>query len=111
MEQFFQPDRQLADPEAGCVVDGIGDRRVGADIAELAQILDAKIVDQVILLGDQEMAAHESARTTKLYDRRSDKITLDEVERIPVLDRRERLVFSDCGRQADMVASETKPRP
>ena len=30
----------------------------------------------------QQMAAHESARTTKLYDRRSDKITLDEVERI-----------------------------
>jgi hypothetical protein len=32
MEQFFQPDRQLADPEAGRMVDGIGDRRVGADI-------------------------------------------------------------------------------
>jgi site-specific recombinase XerD len=30
----------------------------------------------------QQMAAHESARTTKLYDRRSDKVTLDEVERI-----------------------------
>ena len=30
----------------------------------------------------QRMAAHESARTTKLYDRRSDKITLDEVEKI-----------------------------
>jgi hypothetical protein len=30
----------------------------------------------------QQMAAHESARTTMLYDRRSDKITLDEVERI-----------------------------
>jgi integrase len=30
----------------------------------------------------QQMAAHESARTTKLYDWRSDKVTLDEVERI-----------------------------
>jgi site-specific recombinase XerD len=30
----------------------------------------------------QQMAAHESTRTTKLYDRRSDKITLDEVEKI-----------------------------
>lgn len=30
----------------------------------------------------QMMAAHESPRTTKLYDRTSDKITLDEVERI-----------------------------
>ena len=30
----------------------------------------------------QQMAAHESAKTTKLYDRTSDTITLDEVERI-----------------------------
>lgn len=30
----------------------------------------------------QQMAAHESARTTKLYDRRNDEVTLDEVERI-----------------------------
>jgi integrase len=30
----------------------------------------------------QQMAAHESARTTKLYDRTGDVMTLDEVERI-----------------------------
>jgi integrase len=30
----------------------------------------------------QQMAAHESARTTGLYDRRSDDVSLDEVERI-----------------------------
>jgi site-specific recombinase XerD len=30
----------------------------------------------------QAIAGHESPRTTKLYDRRSDEITLDEVERI-----------------------------
>jgi site-specific recombinase XerD len=30
----------------------------------------------------QQMASHESAKTTKLYDRTSDTITLDEVERI-----------------------------
>lgn len=30
----------------------------------------------------QAIAAHESPRTTKLYDRTSDEITLDEVERI-----------------------------
>jgi hypothetical protein len=29
----------------------------------------------------QQMAAHESPRTTKLYDRRSDAVSLDEVER------------------------------
>jgi site-specific recombinase XerD len=32
----------------------------------------------------QTMAAHESPRTTKLYDRTSDQITLDEVERIAI---------------------------
>jgi hypothetical protein len=38
------------------------------------------------LIGDiaQAMAAHESPRTTKLYDRTSDEITLDEVERITI---------------------------
>jgi site-specific recombinase XerD len=30
----------------------------------------------------QQMAAHESSRTTKLYDRRNDQVTLDQVERI-----------------------------
>jgi hypothetical protein len=30
----------------------------------------------------QQMAAHESALTTKLYDRRNDQVTLDQVERI-----------------------------
>jgi hypothetical protein len=32
----------------------------------------------------QIMAAHESPRTTKLYDRTGDEITLDEVERITI---------------------------
>lgn len=32
----------------------------------------------------QQMAAHSSARTTKLYDRRSDQLSLDEVERIRI---------------------------
>src|ERR1700677_2724082 len=32
----------------------------------------------------QAMAAHESPRTTKLYDRTSDEITLSEVERIAI---------------------------
>jgi integrase len=32
----------------------------------------------------QFMAAHESARTTGLYDRRGDEVTLDEVERISI---------------------------
>lgn len=32
----------------------------------------------------QQMAAHESSRTTGLYDRRSDDISLDEIERIGI---------------------------
>ena len=32
----------------------------------------------------QAMAAHESARTTGLYDRRDDLVSLDEVERIVI---------------------------
>jgi integrase/recombinase XerD len=32
----------------------------------------------------QQMANHESARTTGLYDRRSDEVSLDEVERIGI---------------------------
>jgi integrase/recombinase XerD len=32
----------------------------------------------------QAIAAHESPRTTKLYDRTGDEITLDEVERIAI---------------------------
>jgi site-specific recombinase XerD len=34
--------------------------------------------------GAQAIAAHESPRTTKLYDRTNDEITLDEVERIAI---------------------------
>jgi integrase/recombinase XerC len=30
------------------------------------------------------MANHASARTTELYDRRSDEVTLDEVERVGI---------------------------
>jgi integrase/recombinase XerD len=32
----------------------------------------------------QTIAAHDSPRTTKLYDRTSDEITLDQVERIVI---------------------------
>jgi integrase len=32
----------------------------------------------------QQIAAHESPRTTKLYDRTKDELTLDEIERIAI---------------------------
>ena len=34
--------------------------------------------------GAQQIAAHESPRTTKLYDRTKDEITLEEVERVRI---------------------------
>ena len=36
----------------------------------------------------QQMANHESARTTGLYDRRNDKVSLDEVEKCEFRSRR-----------------------
>ncbi|HYV38449.1 MAG TPA: tyrosine-type recombinase/integrase, partial [Gemmataceae bacterium] len=32
----------------------------------------------------QQIAAHESPRTTKLYDRTSDQVSLDEIEKIQI---------------------------
>ena len=32
----------------------------------------------------RQMAAHQSSQTTRLYDRRGDKVTLDEIERIRI---------------------------
>jgi hypothetical protein len=32
----------------------------------------------------QQIAAHESPKTTKLYDRTNDQISLDEIERITI---------------------------
>jgi hypothetical protein len=32
----------------------------------------------------QHIASHESPQTTKLYDRRQDEISLDEIERISI---------------------------
>lgn len=32
----------------------------------------------------QRIAAHESARTTKLYDRTGDEVSLDEIEKVQI---------------------------
>jgi hypothetical protein len=44
------------------------------------------VVNGIVLGGsvDGHTAAHESPRTTRLYDRTGDEITLDEVERIAI---------------------------
>ena len=50
------------------------------------EILSARavVVSLCVIRSPQQMAAHESARTTGLYDRRNDEISLDEVERIGI---------------------------
>src|SRR5437588_10776877 len=53
-QQLLQPDRQLADADAGRVVDRIRDRRRGADIGELADALHTDRIDLVVLLGNQD---------------------------------------------------------
>src|SRR5271155_690951 len=51
---------------------------------KLEQFLDEYLEAGGSLENAQAMAAHESPRTTKLYDRTDDAITLDEVERIAI---------------------------
>src|ERR671919_508397 len=46
----------------------------------------------------QAIAAHESPRTTKLYDRTSDDITLDEIERI--------LIWPACGKRLNATGGQ-----
>jgi hypothetical protein len=53
------------------------------------------------------MAGHESPRTTKLYDRTKDEITLSEVERI----RRDAIVFGDPISSRLVPAIATCPFP
>jgi hypothetical protein len=45
--------------------------------------ITAYLKNKGLLERAQTIANHASPRTTKLYDRRSDEISLDEVEKIP----------------------------
>jgi hypothetical protein len=60
---------------------GIGGQP-GASVLDGATV--PALIDAATLENAQLMAAHESPRTTKLYDRTGDEITLDEVERIAI---------------------------
>ena len=56
-------------------------------IVSLPRVLGSggsRLLDGGTLEHAQAIAAHESPRTTKLYDRTSDEITLDEIERIGI---------------------------
>jgi hypothetical protein len=50
--------------------------------ANVAQARGVEIGGEIFLEHLQEMAAHESPRTTKLNDRTKEQLTQDEVERI-----------------------------
>ena len=61
------------------------DRKDQSDSARLGDILCRRPLENGGTIENaQAIAAHESPRTTKLYDRTSDEITLDEVERIAI---------------------------
>jgi len=47
-----------------------------------ATVITAYLANGGALEHAQEMAAHDSPRTTKLYDRTKERITQDEVERV-----------------------------
>lgn len=49
-----------------------------------ATVITAYLLNGGTLEHAQAIAAHESPRTTKLYDRTSDEIALDEIERIGI---------------------------
>jgi hypothetical protein len=62
---------------------------IGAYVEQLAGRLAKPSVKQHLISSGtiekaQQIAAHESLRTPKLYDRTNDEITLDEVERIAI---------------------------
>jgi hypothetical protein len=66
--------KRLIDSIDVSTIVGLRDRAL---IALLIYLLNGGLLEYA-----QQMAAHESARTTKLYDRRNDQVTLDQVERI-----------------------------
>ena len=44
--------------------------------------ITAYLLNCITLEKAQQIAAHESPRTTKLYDRTSDEVSLDEIEKV-----------------------------
>lgn len=62
-----------------------GDRFPIASHLDPFHLVEAQFLAAVIIeLGRAQMANHASIRTTQLYDRRSEGLSLDEVERIRV---------------------------
>ncbi len=65
--------------QAGIATDGICNHSFrGTGITAYLQNPEAKLEHA------QHMAAHADPKTTRIYDRRSDEVSLDEVERIGI---------------------------
>jgi hypothetical protein len=75
-------DNRLAQP--GAAAKPPASRRASATIPSRATGITAYLKNCGKLEVGQHIANHESPRTTKLYDRRQDEISLDEIERIAI---------------------------
>ncbi len=70
-------------PKWGQLADaGQRDRSPGGETTGLVILAFAYLTNGGTLELAQAMAAHESPLTTKLYDRTTERLTLDEIERI-----------------------------
>ena len=56
------------------------------------------------------MANHASTRTTQVYDRREDSVTLDEVERVAIEFEASMISFDDGGPEVNAVLSAIPKR-
>jgi site-specific recombinase XerD len=53
-------------------------------LAAIRHLFDWLVVGQTVPVKAASMANHASTRTTRLYDRRDDQFTIDEVERVGI---------------------------
>jgi integrase len=81
IRQAYEPARRLADGSAGAPAAAGIAAPIGCHTFRATGIT-AYLANGGALEHAQEMAAHESPRTTKLYDRTKERLTQDEVERI-----------------------------
>ena len=85
-DERFPPDYQLKRQQARAELLREWRTIESRETAELAQWAEeaSRNAEALYLSDPVADAAHESARTTGLYDRRGDEISLDEVERIVI---------------------------
>jgi hypothetical protein len=90
------PSRRLAHALTVGIMSPIGKHSFGATG------ITAYLTNGSALEHPHAMAAHESPRTTKLYDRTKERLTQDEVERIGCDVKRQRICECESGAGADV---------